>query len=148
MMSMNGITIAARVKKQKVLKRVKANAVRHKEIVAEARRGYVEKALAAVEAKRADLESGKIVSLSFSLRPPVDKSEVYRTVIDMLENTEEKDVELTPDQYRKLMLDQWEWADDFYATNRRYSKTASDLFEGSGAGVDDDSVGGSFGSAR
>jgi hypothetical protein len=107
----------------------------HAAIVKEARQGYVSKAQMVLTQKLSELAAGKVVALSFSLRVPVDQTKVYDTAIEMMRLHTEETVELDAGQVRNLMLDEWDWTDQFYATNSMYSGMAASRV---GASQDDE----------
>jgi hypothetical protein len=121
---LNGMTIDA--KKDEVLAKLKSNRSRHAEVVAEAREGYVAEARKAVEARLKLLASGKVVALTFSLKPPQDHTNVYDTAIQMLELHTGDEIELTNEQVRTLVMDEWDWSRAFWASNKGYSKAATE----------------------
>ena len=130
MMRMSNISMTTSVDRLKLLLTLKLNLSKHSEIVKEAREGYIKKAMREVERRLLELRKGRVVTLSFSLSPPVDHSEVYRSAIQMLEwNTEDK-IELKADEFRQLVMDEWDWSRSFLVGNSLYSKTASDLVGG------------------
>lgn len=124
---LRGIEIEAQ--KAVVLEKLKANRETHSKIVKEAREGYVVKARAALDRRLDELKSGRLVGLVFSLAPPQDHTEVYDTAITMLELEVSETVQLNSDQVRNLMMDQWDWSDDFLATNAVYSGIARTTLE-------------------
>jgi hypothetical protein len=116
--------MAIKASKQEVLKTLKENLQTHGKIVREARGGYVEKARKALEKRLSQIKEGNVVALHFELRPPMDYSNVYRTAIKCLELHQEEIIELTSEQVRHLVNDDWDWMDDFLAVNSAYSGTA------------------------
>lgn len=124
MMRMNNVKMVTRVPRQKLLETLKANLAKHAGIVQEARNGYIKKAKLALEGRMEQLRKGQVVSLMFSLSPPVDNSEVYKSAIAMLEWNENEFVELHPDEFRQLVQDEWDWTDNFLASNSTYSRTS------------------------
>ena len=121
---LNSMRIKA--KRDDVLATLNRNRAAHAAIVKEAREGYVAKAKDTLMAKLRKLDQGKIVALTFSLRVPVDQTKVYDTAIEMMRLHQDETVELDAGQVRNLMLDQWDWTGDFFATNMAYSKMAED----------------------
>jgi hypothetical protein len=112
------------VSKGEALERLKKNRELHAVIVKEAREAYANRALDALTKRIEKLKTGKIVSLSFSLRPPQDHTDVYNTAIEMLELHCEEHVEMSAGQVRNLMMDEWDWMDQFLVANAGYSGTA------------------------
>ena len=75
------------------------------------------------------MREGKLVSLAFALRMPVDQTKVYDTAITMFELEVGSTVTLNSDQVRNLMRDEWDWTEDFYASNSAYSDGATRMAE-------------------
>jgi hypothetical protein len=125
---LHGMNIKA--KKDEVLAKLRENLELHKKIVAEAKAGYIKAAQEALMARVGELKEGKVVGLGFDLRVPQDHSSVYNTAITMLQMHQEHEVEMTPDQVRHLILDEWEWKQDFIGSNALYSASAREMAEG------------------
>jgi hypothetical protein len=118
----NSISIKAST--EEVLAKLKENLKRHKELVAEAREGFVCKATEALQTKLDQLRSGKVISLAVELRPPQDYSHVYRVAIEALEMHQQPFIKLSGEQVRHLMMDDWEWMEHWLAQNAPYSPGA------------------------
>jgi hypothetical protein len=133
-------TITALV--DEVLTALRVNLEEHKEIVEEARTGYMNKAQAALEKRLGQLREGKLVELSFRLTPPQDHSKDFRTVITMLElhkAAHEADpaneaidsvpatIELKAADVQRFILNDWSWMDNFLTLNSAYSAKATTL---------------------
>lgn len=112
------------VAKARLLAQLRQNLEKHSEIVAEARKNYVELARKQIEARLKLLEEGKIVNLYFDLDPPLDYSETYKTVIEMLEWSEDELIKLSSQDFRNMVMDEWSWASSFYGSNKRFSAQA------------------------
>ena len=134
MMRLNNIKMITRVEKSDLLAKLKENAAKHASVVQEARNGYMKRARKELEQRLKQLQQGLIVSLSFSLTPPADHSEVYKTTIDMLEWNTQEYIDLGADEFRQLVRDEWEWTDNFLHSNARYSKQAWDWLNESTGG--------------
>lgn len=117
------MTITA--KRDEVLATLQKNRELHRQIVVEARAGYVDRARTALAAKLESLKEGKVVALYFELRVPVDQTKVYDTAIRMLKLHQEDTIALDGQQVRNLIEDQWDWSAEFYGTNMKYSDTAA-----------------------
>lgn len=124
-MRMANIEMTTRVEKRKLLQTLQENLKTHAAIVQEARDGYIKKAQDALAARLEQLRVGKLVGLSFDLRPPQDYSEVYRNAIAMLEWNQNELIDMQADEFRQLVLDEWDWSDAFLLSNKDYSATAS-----------------------
>jgi hypothetical protein len=128
MHTLNGMNVTA--KRDEVLEALRKNREEHAAIVKEAREGYVEKARAQVEKRLGQLREGKVVSLSFKLSPPQDHTKTYDTAIRMLELHTSDTVELTAEQVRCLVQDQWDWMDQFLVGTSAYSNLANAKLNG------------------
>jgi hypothetical protein len=126
------------VSKGEALERLKANRERHAVIVKEARESYANRALAALTKRIEKLKTGKIVGLAFSLRVPQDQTSVYDTAIEMLELHTEDHVEMNASQVRNLMMDEWDWMDQFLLHNAGYSGTAREYARSKGTRLPED----------
>ena len=122
MMRMNNVKMLTKVPRLKLLETLKSNLAKHSSIVQEARDGYIKKAKLALESRLEQLRKGQLVTLQFTLSPPVDYSEVYKSAIAMLEWNENQFVELQADEFRQLVQDEWDWTDGFLASNSAYSR--------------------------
>jgi len=129
MMGSLNIKMTVEVSRDEALSRLKGNRARHSELVKEARIGYVKQARVELEKRLKDLESGKVVSLSFSLAPPQDYTSAYDTVIDMLESHNQPTVTLSASEHRQLMQDKWDWRNHWAASNAGYSEGTRALME-------------------
>lgn len=114
-------------KKNDVLETLHKNRATHKTIVEEARAGYMVAARKMLEEKLKELEKGKPITVFVHLEMPQDHTKVYDTVIKMLEMHQGDTVELDSAQVRNLVMDQWDWKDQFIGTNAAYSNTAASL---------------------
>lgn len=125
MQGIYGIKMVVTCKTKEVLKKVKKNREEHAQIVKEARKGYLEKAQAALRERLQELEAGKLKALSFRLKVPSDHTAEYDTVIQMLEMHQPETIDLNADEVRHLIEDKWDWTDEFLTSNALYSKTAA-----------------------
>ena len=83
------------------------------------------KAATALKEKLNDIKAGKIVALVFKLSPPIDHTNVYDTVIKMVEMTAESHITLEATEFRNLVEDIWDWSENFYHSNSLYSASAT-----------------------
>lgn len=127
-------TITANV--DEVLTALRTNLAEHKEIVEEARAGYLDQAEKALAKRMAQLREGKLVALSFNLQPPQDHSREFDTVIKMLElhknahdgninsalvHKPNATIELKAADVQRFVLNDWSWMDTFLLSNSGYS---------------------------
>lgn len=124
MMRLSNINMTTKVKKADLLHTLEQNLANHLDIVAEAKEGYLKKAAAELEHRLNRIRAGEVVNLNFSLKMPVDNSEVYINSIEMLKWNTEEVVELAADEFRQLVRDEWDWSENFYGSNSEYSVMA------------------------
>jgi len=117
------IQFKVKVDRLELLAALKKNRETHEQMYVEARKGYIDQAKEELEKKLKDLEDEKNLSLVFSINPPIRKTEIYDTAIDMLKWSKEERIELTSDEFRNLVKDEWEWVDQWLLSNVRYSST-------------------------
>ena len=132
-------TITANV--NEVLYALEVNLAEHKEIVAEARIGYIKTCKAEVKKAQEKLANrltrigaGKVFemnSIHFPHQPPTDHSREFETVIKMLELHKSAHV-ITVEQpkatitlkavdVQRFVLNDWQWMDNFLLSNSGYS---------------------------
>lgn len=117
-------------KTRTVLNALYKNLEEHADIVKEAREGYVQAAEVALAKRLQQVREGKVVNLSFSLTPPQDHSNAYRTVIRMLElhlEAGEDTIQLKAADVQQYVLNDWSWMDTFLVSNSAYSGKAQHL---------------------
>jgi hypothetical protein len=115
------------VSKEGLLEILEKNRKAHAKIVAEARRGYVQKAKALLTSRLKELQSGKTVELHFNMRAPSDHTAEYDSAIGMLRMSKEEEIKITFSQYRMFVEDDWDWMQDFLVTNSPYSRASASL---------------------
>jgi hypothetical protein len=118
--------------RQDLLERLVANRDRHASVVKEALAGYVKRARDEVVARLNELEKGRPVALYFSLQPPADMTSAYDTVIEMLRMSQDRTIELSAQEFRCLVQDEWDWSELFWSTNKTYSQTAKSVADSKG----------------
>lgn len=130
-MKMHGLDkMMVTVDKTKVLEALKKNRDQHQAVVKEAREGYVRVAREQLEAEMKKLEAGKPVRIAVHLELPMDNTRVYDTAIEMLEAHTEETVKLDSSQFRTLVMNKWDWMDQFVHHNATYSHTAAGMMPG------------------
>jgi len=117
--------LTVNVSREEVLVSLKENVKKHKKIVDEARKGYVKRASDLLKEKLTQLENGSLDELRFNLSPPKDHTKVYETAIKMLEMHTDDTIELDGSQVRQLIMDEWDWMENFLFANSKFSQTAS-----------------------
>jgi len=124
-----GMQMKVQLDRDELLKILRKNLTKHKEVVIEARKGYVKTARKTLQEKLAELEAGKLKTVSVSLTSPQDMSSTYKTVIRMLEMHQEPRIELSSDEVRMFVEDKWDWTARFLASNAGYSGLAASMLQ-------------------
>ena len=127
MRTISNMEMKTTVSRSDLLDKLRENRALHADIVKEARNGYIASAKRELESRLNALSSGKVVSLLFRLEVPQDHTETYNTAIEMMEWSQEETVALTAEEFTNLVRDKWAWTEQFYASNKRYSPTASSI---------------------
>lgn len=75
-----------------------------------------------------ELEKGKTPNFKplWNLEAVENHTEDYDLILDMLEDTDDNFVELTQQEYKQYVKDQWNWRAGFKAANSVYSRLADD----------------------
>lgn len=128
MHTLRNMVIPAKV--EEVLKRLKVNRAQHKKIVLEAREGYHKEVRRVLQLRLAEAKGGKHITLIFDLQEPQDHTHAYDTIITMMELTTQSTIELTADQVRHFINDDWDWKDHFLEANSTYSLSAMEEVRG------------------
>ena len=105
------------MEKAVLIEKLKENLKLHNEIVAAAIEGFW----------KTVREGFDEDSLMIHIREdyPKDYSEHYEDTISMLELSKETEIVLDERDFKRLVLNKWEWAQEFVAANSFYTDTAS-----------------------
>jgi hypothetical protein len=111
---------------QAVIDRMKVNLVEHQEIHAEAVQGYRDHAQNMLNQGLEELFAREgAVPININLVTPEDHSEDYKSMISMLEDSDDQTITFDQDQHRCFMLDNWIWQKSFLTTVSGYSTLAA-----------------------
>jgi hypothetical protein len=92
---------------------IEANRVAHQKAYREAMSGFREQAVSELYRRVTDIQHEKTTSLEFNLPAPQSHEGDYDTVLTMLEMTTETEIELTEHDFRRYVMDQWDWSANF-----------------------------------
>lgn len=111
------------VRKEILLEKLRANRGAHRAIFEEACAGYRAKAIALLDQQLQLAKDGKHFSFAafYQLNQPADQTKDYDRAIGMLEMDTGDHTELTEQDYRHYILDDWDWKMDFLVNNSLYS---------------------------
>lgn len=113
-----------KVKNEQLLAILKTNRESHREIFLEALDGYKQEVLNLLDGMIKDIKNGKKISHHIALVQPMDQTKEYDRAIKMLEMSVDSEVELDETQFSELVMDEWNWTNNFLASNVNYSSKA------------------------
>lgn len=123
------------VEKEKLLETIRKNRQEHKEVVEEAKLGYIKEAKRLFQEKLDTLEKTGVVDNLWTLYPPKDHTKDYDQAISMLEWEKSDTITLSQQSFKHYVLDDWNWKESFLASNSKYSgKAAATYLSYSSAG--------------
>jgi len=125
----NVIMNEVKVNRIKLLNTVQENYKKHREILQEAKAGYVKKAQEVFQEKLNKANNG-IVDLRLDLKAPEDYSKQYEVAIEMLKWEVSEEIKLSHNDFKSFVMDDWSWKENFLFSNVEYSATASGLYFG------------------
>ena len=116
----------------RLLDALKDNRIQHKKDYREALEKFKETSILELEARAHYIKEGEFTTFDrtfhFDVPIPVDYTSSYDEVIEMLEFSEQEEIEVTGSQYRAWVKDNWDWSHNF-ASNTLSYKTMCSLQE-------------------
>jgi hypothetical protein len=95
---------------------VQANRDEHRNLFEEALDAFREQAIANLEARIEQIRNGGQVELYLNLEQPVDHTEDYDRVLQMLDYELDEEVTLTEQEFAQYVQDDWGWKQAFADT--------------------------------
>lgn len=122
-----GVTMNnVRIKKEELLKTLRANLQQHIADYQESIKGYQQMAVNAIHAKHKELTENPLAKLDFSdLEVPRSYEKAYKQVIRMLEMETRDEIDLNADQFGCFVMDDWSWKEEFAMSNSKYAFAAA-----------------------
>ena len=105
------------------MKTIKKNREGHVKLLAEARSNYFSRVRDGLTKELVKLQEGKRLitdSVKIIFNPPQDYTEAYDQAIAMFEVEVRDTVKLNQDQFSALVLDKWQWKQEFVASTMQY----------------------------
>jgi len=123
-MMMHNIKLKIKVNRKDLLAKLRENHVEHKKTFEIALEGYFKLASRTLKEKLSYIRKGKgkMVSLNINMPFPTDMTSVYETAIQMLEWSNENEIELEASEFRKLVEDEWDWKEQWVNSIASYLK--------------------------
>ena len=99
---------AIKVSKDSLLSALRANREKHAAEAKEAHEGYVIQVKAGLRKALREIKTGKITT-SLGLHAPIDNTADYDRAIQMMEMSVDDTIELTEQEFRQYVQDEWSW---------------------------------------
>src|SRR5260370_16744644 len=106
-----------KVKKEELLKVLKENRAKHREIFLEALEGFRKKAITEFEKRLEAAKAGKHFDIAIALTLPQDQTKDYDRAIGMLELAFENFVQLAEPEYPQYFMTHCLWNHNFLPSN-------------------------------
>ncbi len=121
---MSFLSMTTEIPRVKLLEILKKNLDEHKKIYEESVEGWKKETRAGLDKVLGQLDRGEMPEYYQFVRRPENYSKTYESAISMLEMGMAENIILQPDDFERLVLDKWEWQNQFLASNASYSGTA------------------------
>ena len=111
-----------RIGKNELVNKLRENREKHHEHVKKAEKGYLKAVKEDLEQLLQIVNDGKIPNFRslYKLQQPINKIEEYDIALQMLDMSTDDIIELTQDDFKKYVLDKWDWTADLIASNTKY----------------------------
>lgn len=112
------------IDKDVALARLRENRSHHRELFEKALDGWKDRVKKEIDRIAKELESNRMPDVFIRHQPPVDYTSEYDTAIEMLELSQDPEVELSFKDFKNFMRDEWNWKRDFISSNSHYAAEA------------------------
>jgi hypothetical protein len=109
-----------KVEKQRLIDTVTENRAEHRGQFLEAQQVYRERVIEELDKRLREVRNGSPITLGFRLPEPVDYTRYYDEALAGLDWEVEDQVYLSQDEFNRLVLNNWEWKQNFAATSLSY----------------------------
>lgn len=120
-----------RVDKNHLLGILETNRTKHVETFKAAVKAYRSRSLLELERRIAKVNSGANFDLTFTLPQPINYKKQYDSIIGLLKMSTETSLQITHNEYKQWVEDEWNWNHSFFANTSSYvgaaAVNASDL---------------------
>lgn len=113
-----------KIEKNELLTILENNRVVHAEIVKEAEEGYRKHVLKTLKSITKNISKGGKIEPFIRFTEPANHLEDYDRAIKMLKMTLDTVIELNEREFRQFVEDDWDWKENFFASNKSYSASA------------------------
>ena len=110
-----------KVRKVDLIQRIEENRAKHRSIFEDACAGYREAAIRELDRSLADAKAGRKIRQFLELVEPVDHTDDYDAILEMLRFSVDDVIELDARSFNQYMRDQWRWREQFVLSNSNYT---------------------------
>jgi hypothetical protein len=110
-----------KVKRVELLGKIKENRAKHRDLFLKAQEGYRELMIEALDQMLRDAKDGKSIRRAVTMPEPVDHTDDYDTVIDMLEMSVDDEIMIDQMSFSQYVRDKWQWKAHADFTNTAYA---------------------------
>jgi hypothetical protein len=108
------------VDRDELLKILKFNRSKHREIFEKALEGFRKQCIEALERKIEKIKEGKLETVSVNFPIPEDHTQDYDRIIKMIELNIIDEIELAEDESAMYIMDDWAWKRQWSVSNTAY----------------------------
>jgi hypothetical protein len=112
-----------KVRKEELLEKLKYNRGQHVQMFLDSMEGYREQVVEACEELLKQARGNKDVTLGnlSSLRKPRNHEKDYNLAVQMLTMSVDDEIMLEQEEFDNLVMDAWDWSQEFSSSNMMYS---------------------------
>lgn len=116
------VTMKTKIQKSALLEVLLENKQKHVAEFTQAKENYLKVVEEAILKVLEDFKSTHVVNYNpiATLRSPRSHEDEYNTAIAMLNYNVDEEIELEEHEFKELVLDQWQWQQEFKFTNSTY----------------------------
>jgi hypothetical protein len=122
-MARDGLTTL--VDKERLLTALRENREGHAAEYEKAKKGYLRVTRKRLEELLARLVDGELLDRVWLEAPPEDHTKDYDDAIEMMEWTQDNQIDLTQAQFKQYVKDDWGWRDQWMTSNTAYLEAGS-----------------------
>ena len=113
------------VSRDALLEKLQENRSRHRSIFLEAQRGYRAAVIGELDRMLAEARDGKAIRRRIELPEPCDHTADYDVAISMVGMSISSGIALSEYDFRRYVMDEWDWSKTFSSTSQSYSASSS-----------------------
>jgi hypothetical protein len=108
------------INKEQLLAVVTKNMNGHRDLFLKAVDGYQIEAIKMLKEHISAIKADKLYPIMINLPVPEDHTKDYERVVKMIEMDKRNDIELTEQEFKMYVMDDWNWKDQWTTSNFAY----------------------------